>query len=210
MENLSIIGGGGHAAACLGNLLDLNIIPVGFYDDNPKTELLGIKRLGNLEDAYLSTNRNMVIGIGDLDYGRFRTTVIDKLVKSNINIIGFCSRSVICQSKEMELAGLQIFPFSFIGFGVRIGQYSVLNTRCTLEHESEIGSNVILGPNSLICGKAKVGDRTIIGASATILPKVQIGPGNIIGAQSLVRENILGSGKIYAGIPAREIGSVPI
>jgi len=80
----------------------------------------------------------------------------------------------------------------------------------------EIGDNTMVGGRSLITGhlaedkliikKVKIGKNCLIGGESFIMPGVTIEDNVVVGAKSLVTKNKkLEKGKIYAGIPAKEI-----
>jgi len=80
----------------------------------------------------------------------------------------------------------------------------------------EIGENTMIGGRSLITGhlaedklivrKVKIGKNCLIGGESFIMPGAEMEDNVVVGAKSLVTKGKkLKSGKIYAGIPAREI-----
>lgn len=81
---------------------------------------------------------------------------------------------------------------------------------------TEIGDNTVIGARSIISGhigeghliikKIKIGKNVLIGGDCFIMPGAIIEDNVILGAKSLVlKDQILKKGKIYAGIPAKEI-----
>ena len=80
----------------------------------------------------------------------------------------------------------------------------------------EIGDNTMIGGRALITGhlaedklkirKVKIGRNCLIGGETFIMPGVTIEENVVVGAKSLVTKNKrLEKGKVYAGIPAKEI-----
>jgi len=80
----------------------------------------------------------------------------------------------------------------------------------------EIGDNTMIGGRALITGhlaedklkikKVKIGKNCLVGGEAFIMPGVIIEDNVVIGAKSLITKGKkLSKGKIYAGIPAKEI-----
>lgn len=80
----------------------------------------------------------------------------------------------------------------------------------------EIGENTMIGGRALITAhlaedkliikKVKIGKNCLIGGESFIMPGVHIDDNVVIGAKSLVTKNKkLKKGRIYAGIPAKEI-----
>ncbi len=82
---------------------------------------------------------------------------------------------------------------------------------------TEIGDNTTIGIHSIILGhigeeghliikKTIIGNTCLIGSDSFIMPGANIEDNVILGAKSLViKDQILKKGKIYAGIPAKEI-----
>lgn len=80
----------------------------------------------------------------------------------------------------------------------------------------EIGENTMIGGRALITAhlaedeliikKVKIGKNCLIGGESFIMPGVEIEDNVVVGAKSLVTKNKkLEKGKVYAGVPAREI-----
>jgi hypothetical protein len=81
---------------------------------------------------------------------------------------------------------------------------------------TEIGDNTVIGARAIIIGhigerhliikKTKIGKNVLIGGDCFIMPGAIIEDNVILGAKSLVlKDQILKKGKIYAGMPAKEI-----
>ena len=82
---------------------------------------------------------------------------------------------------------------------------------------TEIGDNTTIGARAIITGhvgeggrvyikKVTIGNMCLIGSDSFIMPGVTIEDDVVVGAKSLVlKDQVLKKGKMYAGIPAREI-----
>jgi acetyltransferase-like isoleucine patch superfamily enzyme len=81
---------------------------------------------------------------------------------------------------------------------------------------TEIGDNTTIGGRSIITGhigeghlivkKIRIGKNCLIGGECFIMPGVTIEDNVIVGAKSLVlKDQVLKTGKRYAGVPVREI-----
>ncbi len=55
-------------------------------------------------------------------------------------------------------------------------------------------------------GCIEIGDNVVIGANVTILPNFKIGNNIVIGAGAVITKD-LEDGDVYAGVPARRVGS---
>ena len=103
-------------------------------------------------------------------------------------------------------------------FGVKIGKNSVVQSIRLSDFDLiEIGQNSLIGFDAVICPhlaegdhlirkRILIGDNVLIGHYAILSPGVIIEDNVILGANSFVPKNqILKSGKVYGGVPAREI-----
>lgn len=103
--------------------------------------------------------------------------------------------------------------------GLKIGKTSLISgTEIIYDpYITEIGEQTLLGgfvkiaghvvENKLFIKKVKIGNNCIIGADSLIFPGAIIEDDVVVGAKSLVLKNqLLEKGKIYGGIPAKEIG----
>jgi len=114
---------------------------------------------------------------------------------------------------------IKVFFLKMIG--CKIGKNVVLSADEWIfdPYVTEIGDNTIIGGRSILTGhigeghliikKLKIGNNCLIGGDCFIMPGVIIEDNVILGAKSLVlKDQILKKGKIYAGIPAKEIKTI--
>lgn len=120
-------------------------------------------------------------------------------------------------NKTLEL--LCLTPFCQIYgklAGAKIGKNVLLVGRINDPCLTEIGDNCVIGGHSLISAhagekklilkKVKIGNNCIVGGEAYIMPGVTMEDNSILGAKNLATKNqILEKGKIYGGVPAKEI-----
>lgn len=106
--------------------------------------------------------------------------------------------------------------------GCKIGKNVVLAAEEMIfdPYVTEIGDNTTIGARAIITGhigeggrvyikKVTIGNMVLIGGDAFIMPGVTIEDNVVVGAKSLVlKDQVLKHGKMYAGVPAREINAV--
>jgi len=97
-----------------------------------------------------------------------------------------------------------------------VGEFAFLDGRAPLSigNHTDIASQVLIynsehdinNPGFVAVDQpVKIGDYVFIGPRAIILPGVSIGNGAVVAAGAVVTKNVP-EGKIFAGVPAREIG----
>ena len=142
-----------------------------------------------------------ILGIGD---NNLRHKVAQLLLsKSQIIESVIDPNSIISKSANIGLGvfaskGVLVNAFS------KIGDFTILNTGCIIEHECEISTAVHIAPGAVLAGNVKIGKRSFIGANSVIKQGVEIGDDVIIGAGSVIINNISSNTKIV-GNPGRII-----
>ncbi|MFW9844569.1 MAG: DapH/DapD/GlmU-related protein [Candidatus Thorarchaeota archaeon] len=108
--------------------------------------------------------------------------------------------------------------------GAKIGNHCGIGSQCHITNDIIIEDYVFFGPNVTTTNVWKIGFRrdgidaileppiirrgTRVGGGATILPRVEIGEEAMIAAGSVVMKNV-GKREVWAGNPARKVGTVP-
>lgn len=198
MDQISIIGAGGHARTIINLLKVLNYEIRGVYDDSipkKKDEIIdGFPLLGKL--SLLKSSDVCVIG---------KANIPDRLAifkNNNLNLLkdNLIHPKSIIESKSIGFMN-HFSANSFIAESASLGNSNVIYSSSTIEHEVEIGDNNIITSGVVICGRAKLGSNIFLGANCTILPKVNICSGTIVGAGAVVTKSIKEQGT-YIGTPA--------
>lgn len=207
MDDILVIGGGGHAKSVLHILKHLsgyNIL--GYVDVENKGILLGVGYLGN--DDMLpkikegSPHCIAVLGIGYLKISNQRELLMKKLtdlgydMPAVISLFARVGEEVVAGKGTVIMDGVVIGPGSIIGEGV------ILNTSCSIDHDCHIENYVHIAPGVTICGGVTVGSGSFIGAGSTIIQYKRIGPHCMVRAGTVVVDDYLKSA-VYVGAPAR-------
>lgn len=101
-------------------------------------------------------------------------------------------------------AGIFVGNHAHIGPEAIIGDNTILNTGCIVEHEVKIGMHCHIGPRAVISGRCKMGDRVFIGVGAVIKDGISICSDVIIGAGAVIVKPIQEPGT-YIGCPGKKI-----
>lgn len=97
--------------------------------------------------------------------------------------------------------------YCHIGPEAKVGNNTILNTACVVDHGVVIGEHCHIGPNATISGWSTIGDFVFVGVGATVIDRVSICSHVVIGAGSTVVRNIDEPG-VYAGSPVRRLRSL--
>lgn len=100
--------------------------------------------------------------------------------------------------------GVQICAGATIITESKIGDYCIINTGASIDHECILEEGSEIAPNTTLCGSVHVGKNSWVGANATVLPRIKIGCNSVVGAGSVVTKDVPEK-VIVVGNPAKEL-----
>jgi acetyltransferase-like isoleucine patch superfamily enzyme len=95
-------------------------------------------------------------------------------------------------------------PNSIIHKFSKVGDYAIINTGASVDHECLVGQGVHIMGGAAVAGKVEIGDYATIGTNATVLPYLKIGEGSFVGAGAVVTKNVEPY-SVVVGTPAKKI-----
>lgn len=100
--------------------------------------------------------------------------------------------------------GVAIMGGAVINSGTIIEDFSIVNTRVSIDHDNHLQKFSSIGPGATLGGNVTVGAHSIVGMAATIKHGCQIGQHSLVGAGALVLQSFADNDVLY-GSPARFI-----
>lgn len=85
-----------------------------------------------------------------------------------------------------------------------VGEFCILNTNCSLDHDCRLGNFVSLAPNSCAGGTVEIGDFAAVCLGANVVHRIKIGANTVVGAGATVLKD-LPANVLAFGTPARII-----
>ena len=192
MENIILIGAGGHAKTIADTIEKQNLFEIaGFIDLGDKGNQFyhAYRIIGNdedLADFYESGIRHAFVCIGFVGNYAARAKIYDKLIKIGYQLPTIIDETAIVAEDAQLGAGTYVGRNAVVNAEVSIGKMCIINTAAIVEHESVIGNFSHIAVGAVLCGKTKVGESVLIGANATVIQNIKIGAESIVGAGSVV------------------------
>lgn len=114
--------------------------------------------------------------------------------------------SAIVSDPDNDLGrGGLIAPGCIVTTNVKFDDYVTLNLDTTVGHDTKIGRYSTTNPGVHVSGDVTIGELVEIGTGSIIRDGVSIADRTMIGAQSAVVRSITEPGKMYVGVPAKEL-----
>lgn len=188
MENLILIGAGGHAKSVADSIDKSEYKLCGFIDSNKKGTHMGLPILGaELEDIHNCEEYSYFVSIGDVGY---RKLWFDKISSCGLKIINIIDSSAVISADAKLGIGNFVGKMAVINADAEIGDNNVINTKALIEHECRVGSHCHLSTNSVINGNVVVEDSVFVGSSSVTIGQLRIGQCSTIGAGAVVINDI--------------------
>ena len=209
MDEIVVIGGGGHAKVVVSVLRKLGRYCIlGYTDIQDRGSLLEAPYLGaDRELEALASRRqklNAVLAVGQVGLGEKRCELWTKLRSQNLFFPAIVSSGAIVNEEVSCGNGIVVMDGVVINSGAKVGCGAIVNTNSTIEHDVVLEDWVHVAPGVTISGGVTVGRFSMIGAGTTVIEGIKIASGCMVGAGATIVRDLTEPG-VYVGTPARRI-----
>lgn len=214
MIDTLIIGAGGHGKVVLDILKSGDQYrAMGFVDADPKltgTRVCGLPVFGavHLLSRLIREHRigAVIIAIGD---NRARASYAKAVDDARIRLINAIHKSAVISPTAVFGRNVVVAANAVVCTETKVGDFSIINTGATVDHECELGQAVHICPGAHLAGRVRVEDNAFVGLGANVIQCLRIGSGAIIGAGAVVLTDIP-AGSTAVGVPARVIKTAAV
>lgn len=198
MEEIVLIGGGGHAQSVADAIINGKHYEIVGYTDGADTHI-PLPYLGTddiLKDLYETGVTNAAITVGYLGKSSIRDKIYKMVKQAGFQLPKIIDPSAVVSGLADVEEGVFIGKQAVVNAGARIGRMCIINTGTIIEHNNQIGEYSHIAVGAVLCGNVHVGAHTFIGANATIIQGIHIGMNAIIGAGSTVIGDVPDNGRV--------------
>jgi len=211
---LLVIGSSGHASVLVDAIeLTGEYEIAGYADDTLSTGTvrMGYPVLGGLKDAPRicaeQVISDVVVAIGDNWWRRkVYLDLIEKCPNLRFSIVKHQSAIVASSAKISQ--GAAILAGSHVGPGSRVGEFCIVNTGSSIDHDCIMHDFSSIAPGVSTGGLVEIGECSAIGVGASISDRISIGGHTVVGTGAVVVRDIPDLVVAY-GNPARVQRSRP-
>ncbi|WP_233879571.1 acetyltransferase [Virgibacillus halodenitrificans] len=210
MEDLVLIGGGGHCKSVIDSLNDMcefNIIGILDTKENVGKMINGIKIIAEdkeLEEYFKRGVKNAFVTVGGVGDNSLRIKLYQLTKKIGYQFPTIIDPTAIVSKTAKIGEGTFIGKGSIINTDVTIGSNCIINTGTIIEHDSKIEANCHIAPGTTLSGAVRIGENSHVGTNSTVIQNISIGSNTVIGAGSVVVEDIDSNEKAF-GNPCRAV-----
>jgi sugar O-acyltransferase (sialic acid O-acetyltransferase NeuD family) len=205
---LLVIGSSGHASVLIDAIELAGVYDVaGYLDDTvgQGTDRRGYPVFGGLDVAVSVCGQelieNVVIAIGDNWWRRkIYSDLVGKCPKLKFPVVKHPS-AVVARTAEIG-RGTAILAGSHVGPGSCVGEFCIINTGSSIDHDCKLRDFTSIAPGVFTGGLVQIGECSAIGVGASISDRISIGGHAVVGTGAVVVRDIPDLVVAY-GNPAR-------
>jgi acetyltransferase EpsM len=179
-----VIVGAGENGCVVKDILDAKpgYCFAGFLDDRKK----GKEVIGRIADYHFYLNDyHFFVSMGNNESRRCMFQLLAVEGARFVNAIH--PSSVVAKTAELG-QNVMIGPLSAIIVGTKIGNNTLVNTACIIEHHNTIGSHCHLTPRVVTGGGVEIGDGAFIGMNSVIRDHITLGSNVFVGMGTVVHK----------------------
>ena len=203
-----VVGSSGHASALVDAIeLTGRCEIAGYVDDTlpPGTVRRGYRTLGSLKDvARICAEQlisDVVVAVGDNWWRRkVYSDLIEKCPSVRFPPIKHPT-AIVARSAKIG-KGAAILADSHVGPGSQVGDFCIVNTQSSIDHDCIMHEFSSIAPGVATGGLVKIGECSAIGVGASISDRISIGRHTVVGTGAVVVRDIPDLVVAY-GNPAR-------
>lgn len=191
MDNIILIGGGGHCISCIDVIETENKYKVvGILDSKEKIgqKVSGYEIIGSDDEiSELTAHGNyFLITIGQMTPHSKRDEIFFYLKKIGAKIATVISPYAYVSHHAKVGIGTIVMHGVIINAGANVGDNCIINSMALIEHEAFVKDNCHISTGTVINGRARIENNSFVGSHVTVVQNAVVKSGSFIKAHSLV------------------------
>ncbi len=195
MNEILLIGAGGHARACI-DVIEQNgsFAVAGLVDNNVpiNQEVLGYPIIGT--DSELKQLHSKfefaLVSIGQIKSPAPRMGVYHQLKEIGYILPTIVSPTAYVSRHATVGEGTIVLHGAIVNANSVVGCNCIVNSRALIEHDAVVGDHCHISTGALINGQVNVGEESFIGSGVVTKQAINIEQKSVIGAGSFLSTNV--------------------
>lgn len=203
MNEIVLIGAGGHAASCI-DVIEaegrFRIVGLVGTDADLHQRVCGHEvvatdvELRRLAEQY----RYALITVGQIKSAQNRIRLYEAALEAGFELPVIVSPHACVSPHAHVGAGSIIMYGAFVNSNAQVGANCIINSRALVEHDADVGAHCHISTGAILNGNVRVGAATFVGSGSLTKEGVSIGVDCVVGIGSVLRHD-LPDGAAYCG-----------
>ena len=195
MDEIILIGGGGHARSCI-DVIELT----GLYKIAGLVEKDNINDKENFRYPIIGTDENLpdlrkkygfaLVTVGQINSAASRVRLFGVLMDLGFKLPVIVSPRSFVSPHSKVGAGTIIMHDVIVNTNTEIGQNCIINNKVLIEHDATVGDHCHISTGAIVNGGVKINQGTLIGSRGVIKQAISIGENCIVGMGTIIKRNV--------------------
>lgn len=199
--DLILIGGGGHAKACLDVLASVDAFrPVGIVErpEFRESDVMGVPVIGSDRDlpGLIVAGNAALVTVGQILSPDSRILLYSRLLDLGARLPAVIARTAHVARGAVIGGGTIIMQMAMVGPSTRVGENCIINSRALVEHDVQVGNHCHVATGALVNGGCVIGSGAFIGSGAVLKQGIRIGERAVIGMGCIVDRDVPAHAKL--------------
>ena len=194
MRELVLVGGGGHARACLDVIEAAGYLPVGILDRDEAAgnTLLGVPVIGTDAEmeSLVARGVSFLVAVGQIGISEVRRCLFAQLVALGADLPAIIAPTARVSPHAAVGRGTIVMHIALIGPAAQVGENCIINSRALVEHDACIGNHCHVATGAVVNGGCLVEEGSFIGSGALLKQGIRIGRQAVVGMGAVVRRDV--------------------
>ena len=195
MDEIILIGAGGHARACIDVLEEENQFEIAGLiekDESMANVNLGYPIIGTDNDLkdLRQQYSNALITVGQIKSPAIRIKLYQLLKELDFTLPIIVSSQAYVSKHAKIGVGTIIMHDAIVNANARIGKNCIINSKVLIEHDAIIGDHCHIATGAIVNGEVVVGNESFIGSGVVTRQCISIGNNCVIGASVVLKSNV--------------------
>ena len=195
MNEIIIVGAGGHARACIDVIEQENKFRIaGLIDKEPVKNENGFdyRFLGSDKNLYSLNNdyKYALVAIGQIKNPKVRINIYKILKDLGFDLPVIVSPHAYVSNHASISEGTIVMHGAIVNIKASIGTNCIINNKCLVEHDARIENHCHISTGAVINGAVQVGEGSFVGSGSVINQGVTIGKNCVVGSGVVVKADL--------------------
>ena len=195
MKKLLLIGGGGHARACIDVIRQTSEYElIGILDASEKidenVDEVAIVGSDKDIDEWLKKTDECLIAVGHIGRTNRRQELHKQLKEKGAKFATVISPRAYCAGTAQIGEGTIIMHDVLINAGAKVAENCIINSKALIEHDAAVGAHTHISTRASVNGSAQVGSNCFIGSHAVIFNNCSVGDSSVVGGGQVVMQDL--------------------
>ena len=185
MQNLILIGGGGHCKSCIDVIEQEGKYQIAGIMDLPEKlheKILGYEIIATDEDIPLLAKEysSFLITIGQIRSANKRILLFNQLRELGARLPAVFSPLSYVSRHATVAKGTIVMPHALVNAGAKVGANCIINTKALIEHDAVVEDHCHIATGAIVNGGSKIKSGAFFGSNAVTRGYVTVGEKSFI------------------------------